>query len=307
MVVITLALAAAFANAIASICQRLGVEDAPPARGPSMGLVRYMIRRPIWLLGFLIMGLGYASQAVALHLGSLNVVQPLMISELVILVLVLWLWYSSPLRPRDFVSAVAAAIGLGGFLLLAAPTDGTKVPSNALWLVVGALIVVAVALLSLLARGGPPWRQAMLLGAAASVGFALLSAITKSMTNLLVTGWGALFGSWPLYALCVIGLGSFVIMQSAFQVGPFAASQSTLILVNPFVSILIGHLLYGESLRGGPLYLSLEVLSLAVMVAGALGLSTSSLIATVHEEHSDGHLLKGRGRYGRWRQRSTSP
>ena len=145
-----------------AICQRLGVEDAPPARGPSMGLVRYMIRRPIWLLGFLIMGLGYASQAVALHLGSLNVVQPLMISELVILVLVLWLWYSSPLRPRDFVSAIAAALGLGGFLVLSAPTDGTKVPSNALWLVVGASVILAVALLSLSARGGPPWRRAML-------------------------------------------------------------------------------------------------------------------------------------------------
>lgn len=271
-----------------------------------MGLVRYMIRRPIWLFGFVVMGLGYASQAIALHLGSLNVVQPLMISELVILVLVLWLWYSSPLRPRDFVSAVAAAIGLGGFLILSAPTDGTKVPSNALWLVVGALIVAIVALLGLLARGGPPWRQAMLLGAAASVGFALLSAITKSMTNLLVTGWGALFGSWQLYVLCVIGLGSFVIMQSAFQVGPFAASQSTLILVNPFVSILVGHLLYGESLRGGPLYVTLEVLALALMVAGALGLSTSSLIATVHEEHPGAHLLKGRGRYHQWRQGSTT-
>jgi len=269
-----------------------------------MGLVRYMIRRPIWLFGFVVMGAGYASQAVALHLGSLNVVQPLMISELVILVLVLWLWYSTPLRPRDFVSAVAAAIGLGAFLVFSAPTDGTMVPSNALWLGVGALIVLSVALLSVLARGGPPWRRAMLLGAAASVGFALLSAITKAMTNLFVTGWSALFGSWELYALCVIGLGSFVIMQSAFQVGPFAASQSTLILVNPFVSILVGHLLYGERLRGGPLYASLEVLSLAVMVAGALGLSTSSLIATVHEEHDGAHLLKGRGRYERWRRRS---
>ena len=40
-------------------------------------------------------------------------------------------------------------------------------------------------------------------------------------------------------------------MQSAFQVGPFAASQSTLILVNPFVSIAVGHVLFGETLRGG--------------------------------------------------------
>jgi hypothetical protein len=307
MVVITLALLAAFANAIASICQRLGVEDSPPASGPSMGLVRHMLRRPIWILGFVIMALGYASQAVALHLGALNVVQPLLVSELVILVLVLWFWFSTPMRPRDFVAAFAAALGLSAFLLLAAPTVGSKVPANSLWLVVVLATVLVVALFVAFGRVGPAWRQALLLGAGASVGFALLSAITKSMTDVLVVGWGALFSSWQLYALCVIGLSSFVIMQSAFRVGPFAASQSSLILVNPFVSIFIGHVLFGENLRGGPLFASLEALSLVVMVLGALGLSTSALMTTMHEASPDTLLLKGRGRYARWRNRSSRP
>jgi hypothetical protein len=125
------------------------------------------------------------------------------------------------------------------------------------------------------------------------------------MTNVLVMGWGALFSSWQLYALCVTGLGSFLIMQAAFRVGPFAASQSTLILVNPFVSILIGHVLYGENLRGGPLFASLEVFSLVVMVLGALGLSTSALVTTMHEVTPETHLLTGHGRYARWRHRSS--
>ncbi|HEV3266926.1 MAG TPA: DMT family transporter [Acidimicrobiales bacterium] len=303
--VIILALLTAFANAVASICQRLGVEDAPSATGPSMGLVRHMLRRPIWILGFVIMALGYGSQAVALHLGALNVVQPLLVSELVILVIVLWFWFSTPMRPRDFAAAFAAALGLGAFLILAAPTVGTKVPTNGLWFAVTLSTVVCVLLFVVLARGGPAWRQALLLGAGASIGFALLSAITKSMTDVLVVGWGALFSSWQLYALCVIGLCSFVIMQSAFRVGPFAASQSTLILVNPFVSILVGHVLFGEELRGGPLFVSLEVLSLLVMVVGALGLSTSALMTTLHDAAPDTHLLKGRGRYARWRSRAA--
>lgn len=303
--VICLALLAAFANAIASICQRLGVEDAPPSTGPSMGLVRHMLRRPIWLVGFTVMALGYASQAVALHLGTLNVVQPLMVGELVILVFVLWFWFSTPMRPRDFVAALAAAVGLAGFLILSAPTVGSKVPTNGLWLGASLATVLCVAIFLVLARRGPAWRQALFLGAGASIGFALLSAITKSMTDVLVLGWGALFSSWQLYALCVVGLSSFLIMQSAFRVGPFAASQSTLILVNPFVSIFIGHLLYGENLRGGPLFASLEVLSLVVMVLGALGLSTSALMTTMHEATPDTHLLKGHGRYAKWRHRSS--
>lgn len=303
--VVTLALLAALANAVASVCQRLGVEDAPSTNGPSMGLVRHMLRRPVWILGFAIMTLGYVSQAVALHLGALNLVQPLMVSELVILVFVLWFWFATPMRPRDFVAAFGAALGLSAFLLLSAPTTGSKVPTNSLWLVVGLATVLCVALFVVFARRGAAWRQALLLGAGASVGFALLSAITKSMTDVLVIGWGALFTSWQLYALCFVGLGSFLIMQSAFRVGPFAASQSTLILVNPFVSIFIGYVLYGERLRGGPLFASLEVLSLVVMVLGALGLSTSALMTTMHEASPDTHLLKGRGRYAQWRARSS--
>jgi hypothetical protein len=141
-----MALLAAFANAVASVCQRLGVEDAPSTNGPSMGLVRHMVRRPVWIMGFVIMALGYASQAAALHLGGLNVVQPLMVSELVILVFVLWLWYSTPLRPRDLVAALSTALGLGVFLFVSAPSAGTRVPHNSLWLAVGVVVVLVVAL-----------------------------------------------------------------------------------------------------------------------------------------------------------------
>jgi drug/metabolite transporter (DMT)-like permease len=300
-----MALVASFANAIASVCQRLGVEDAPSEHGPSMGLVRHMIQRPVWLLGFVIMAGGYAAQATALHLGALNVVQPIMVSELVILVFVLWLWFSTPLRPRDLAAAFATALGLGVFLFISAPRVGTKVPSDGLWLVVAAVVVAVVAVIVVLGRTGPPWWRALVLGAGASIGFALLSAITKSMTNVLVNGVGGLFTTWQLYAVAVIGLSSFVIMQSAFSVGPFAASQSTLILLNPFVAIAIGHVLYGESLRSGPLYVTLEVISLGVMVVGALGLSTSPLVAHVHEESPGGDLLRGRGRYARWRHEQS--
>ncbi len=294
-----MALVAACANAVASICQRLGVEEAPRGNGPSLGLFRHMVQRPIWVVGFVIMALGYAAQSVALHLGSLNEVQPLMVSELVILVFILWLWFATPLRPRDLAAALATALGLGLFLAISSPTVGNRVPNNELWLVVGVVTLVVGVVLVLLATRGPLWWRALLLGAGASVGFALVAAITKSMTNLLIAGWSPLFSSWQLYALCAVGLSSFLVMQSAFQVGPFAASQSALILLNPLISIAIGHALYGENLRGGALPTALEALSLVVLIVGALGLSTSSLVAKVHDETSTTHLLKGRGRYAR--------
>ncbi len=298
--VVFLALVAAGANAVSSIAQRLGVEDAPASRGPTLGLIRHMLSRRVWLFGFVLMAGGYVAQAAALHLGSLNVVQPLLVSELVILVVVLWLWYETPLRARDVAAAVLTGAGLGVFLYVASPTNGARVPSDGRWLLVGLVVAGFVALCLALGSWGPSWRRALARGAAASIGFALVAAFTKSVTDELVKGPGALFGSWQLYALAGVGLFSFVVMQSAFQVGPFAASQSTLILVNPFVSIAIGRVLYGETLRGGVLDVTLEVVALAVMTIGALGLSTSALVAKIHEG-SEGHHLAGRGRYARWR------
>ena len=297
-----MALLASFANVVASVMQRLGVENAPAASGPSIGMVRHMIQRPVWLGGFVIMFLAYCSQAVALHLGSLTIVQPLLVSEWVLLILVLWLWYGTPLAPRD-LAAAAAAIGLALFLVVADPHEGSRVPSTALWLVLGGVIAVSVTVLVILGRHGPAWWRALALGAAASVGFSLVAAITKSMTNELATGWGALFGSWQIYTLAVVGTVSFVIMQSAFQVGPFAASQSSLILTNPFISIVVGALAFDESLRGGVVFRSLEVASLVVMVIGVIGLATSPLVAGVHAEGDDTHLLAGRGLFARRRAR----
>ncbi len=306
--VVLLALLAALANAVASICQRLGVEDAPTKNGPSLGLVRHMIQRRIWLVGFGIMALGYAAQAAALHLGTLDLVQPLLVSELIILVVILWLWYRTPLRARDLVAAAATALGLGVFLYVASPSTGTRVPSDGRWFGAGVATLVVVAVLVALGSSGPAWRRALLLGGGAATGFALLAAITKSMTNVLVAGVGGVFTSWQIYAICVVGLGSFLIMQSAFQVGPFAVSQAALILVNPFVSILVGHVLFGESLRGGAARVALEVLSLVVMVVGAVGVASSPLVAQVHDDSGAEHLLKGRGRYARWMaQRSPTP
>jgi hypothetical protein len=300
--VVFLALIASCANAVASIFQRLGVEDAPAANGPSVGLVRHMIQRPIWLAGLVVMSIAYVLQAVALHLGTLDRVQPLMVSELVILVVILWLWYSTPLRARDLLFAFATATGLGLFLAFSAGSPGTATPGDGRWLTVGIATAGVMAVFVVLGSSGPAWRRALLLGAGASVGFALLAAITKTFTNVLLNGWGAAFTSWPLYALAFIGAVSFVIMQSAFQVGPLAASQSSLILVNPFVSIIIGHALFHETLRGGPLYVSLELFSLAMMVAGAVGLSSSALIARVHDAAPEDSHLTGRGRYERWRE-----
>jgi hypothetical protein len=305
-VVIFLALTASCLYALSSVCQRLGVEGTPDSTD-EVGFIRQMIQRRVWIVGLVVMTLGYLVQSIALHLGSVAEVQPLMVTELLVVVFILWFWYSTPWRTRDVVSTLAAAVGLTVFLLVASPSIGTGVPSAARWITTSIFIVVLAFGLVALGLRGPDWWRALFLGAGASVGFAFLAVVTKSLTNVLMKGWLGALVSWQLYALALIGLTSFVVMQHAFRAGSLAVSQSALILTNPIVSIVLGFVLFDEQLRGGAVAVTLEVLSLIVLVAGAVGLCASSLVVGVYDDDPQRHLLGGRGRYARRHAGNTLP
>ena len=299
--VVALALAAALANAIASFLQRLGVEDAPRESSMSAGLVAHMLRRPVWLLGFACMGFGFLFQALALHDGALSVVQPLITTEMLFVVLILWAWYAFHVRGRDWLYAALTVGGLAVFLVRLAPTDQGHTPTGTTWVASITLTAIAMGVLVLAARRGPHWWRALILGAAASVGFAMTAALTKAFSDAFGHGLLHVLSTWETYAMCVIGLVSFLLMQNAFHAGPFAASQSTLILINPFVSVGLGAWLYGEAFPTGAGVVLTGVLAACVFVAGAVGLCTSPLIAGVHGTDDKVQLLHGRGYLARRR------
>lgn len=299
--VVTAAVGAAIVNAVMSLLQRLGVETAPRSdAGRAQGLVGHMVRRPVWLVGFLGMGGAFALQAIALHRGSLAVVQPLLTTELFFVVVILRVWYSVPVRGRDWAMCVLTISGLSLFLVVLAPTNGGRLPSAAGWLQGGVAIVLASTVLTLASRRGPPWWRALSLGAAASVGFALTAALTKAFSDAFNGGIAHVFTTWPTYGLVACGLASVLLMQHAFHAGPFAASQSTLILVNPFVSVALGALLYGERFPHDPVDVALGLVGVVAFALGGVGLCTSPLIAGVHED-DELQRLGGRGYVARLR------
>jgi drug/metabolite transporter (DMT)-like permease len=298
--VFVFALGASLVNTITSFLQRLGIEDAPRKSSMSTGIISHALRSPIWILGFVCMGGGFVFQALALHSGSLAVVQPLLTTELFFVVLVLWFWYSVAVRARDWAFSALTIAGLAVFLVVLAPTSSGHTPTRNAWITsIVATIVVMGALLAA-SRTGPPWWRALSIGAAASVGFALTAALTKSFTDAFGHGIGTVLSTWETYGLAIMGLASFYLMQNAFHAGPFAASQSTLILVNPFVSVALGSWLFDEKLPHGIGALAIGAIAIVAFIAGAVGLCTSPLIAGVHGA-DDVQMLAGRGRLARWK------
>ena len=90
-------------------------------------------------------------------------------------------------------------------------------------------------------------------------------------------------------------------LKGAYAVGPLAASQATLLIVDPLVSISLGIELFHDQLGEGPGYVLGAVVSLAVLAAGVIMLSiwappvmTAESLGQLHhgsgarlEEHAD--------------------
>jgi uncharacterized membrane protein len=128
--VYVLSVAAALANALTSVFQRMGVEDAPEQSTMRLSLLTHALRRGIWLLGFAFMIFSFLLQSFALHIGQLSTVQPILTMELLFLVAILGTYFRFSISIREWIGASAIAFGLSGFLYFAAPGGATRSPTT---------------------------------------------------------------------------------------------------------------------------------------------------------------------------------
>ena len=128
-----LALLAAILFALAATLQQRG-QFALARRGTTVhgvgGLVR-LLAVPIWLLGTVVLLLGYATQGAALDRGKLVVVQPLLVTTIVwALPLGYWLTGQTVVR-RQALGAAVVVVGLALFVLVGDPDAGVDNASTA--------------------------------------------------------------------------------------------------------------------------------------------------------------------------------
>jgi hypothetical protein len=208
-----------------------------------------------------------------------------MVSELVFVVVILRVWFRRPLGVREVVGTSLTVLGLASFLAVSDQSLGASVPSTGAWRVSIALCAGAILVACLLARrGSRPWRSAAF-GFGAAVAFALCAAFTKTATILYSGGFFPLFGHFETYGIAVSGLMGMFLAQNAFYSGPITASQASLTIVDPIVSIALGIAMFGDRLRDAPGDIALETVAILGMVAGLFVLCHSPLIvgAATHE------------------------
>lgn len=243
---VLLAALSALASAMGLIVQR-DSSRAAPAHVRGWELVGYLVRRPLWLAGQGAWVVAIGLQALALHVGRLSVVQPVLVSELVFVLVIRAFVMHWPVRRAAWGSAALLFGALSLFLVAAEPRGGHPLPTVSAWL--WALIGTggfAACMTWLGSRGSPVRRAAFCATAAATLG-ALEASFLKTATNTLSrNGVVAVFTDWPVYALALAGACSGVLVQTALRSGPLTVSQPLLAVVNPLVSVLLSVWLFGE-------------------------------------------------------------
>ena len=289
-----LAATAAFVNALTSVLQRIGVETAPESTTLRWSLMAHALKRGIWLIGFALMLVQFGLQATALRFGELSVVQPVLTTELLFLLLILGVWF----RYRLTWHGVARRRGHRGRARWVLPGGragrGERHPHQPR--MAGGL--------GWCSSGpspdsssrpcyGPRWWRAAAFGAATAVTAAYSAALTKAITSYTTEGWGHVFTHFEPYMLAVTGLGTVFLIQNALHAGPITASRTTMVTINPLVSIVLGITLFADRLRSGPCWVALEIVALAVLVVGVVILARSPLVAGTQGVDDPDEMLGG--------------
>lgn len=241
--------------------------------------------RPRWLLGLCFDGAGYACQWVALARGSLVVVQPLLIVSLLFALPIKARLAPYRMRPRDWSGAVLTTAGLGLFLLVSRPAPGYFSVAVSTWIALLFVLALAAGALVVLGRGCSPRWRAVAFGTAGGLVFGATAALTKSCAHLLSQGPLTLLSNWQPYVMLVAGAAGMLLSQSAFQAGPLDASLPTQTATDPLVSVVIGALVFGETLQSGLAANLLELVSFAAVVLGIFVLAHTEATKAAQARH----------------------
>jgi len=267
------ALVVAFAStcgfALSTSLQHRSAGLTPTSVRSSFGVLRFVVTQRAWLLGIAIGGVAFVLHALALKLGAIALVQPIMIAGVVLAVPVRAALDRSLPSRRELGSVVITAVGLATFLVLANPVPSTTAPDRQAALLGTLLCLAAAAGMSAVsARAEHPRTRAMLLGVSAGILFGLVAAMIKLVVNDLGDGPAALLSSWPLWALVGAGVCGTAINQHAYQVAPLSMSMPVLNIVDVLVAIGLGAWVFGEPPAHDPITLVVQAAALARMAVG---------------------------------------
>jgi drug/metabolite transporter (DMT)-like permease len=259
--------------------QALEARDVPHEHSFRVSLIGKLVRNRKWLGATALGLLGWPLEIVALLLAPLTVVQPCLVSGLIVL---LWLGATklgeSPGK-REFV-AVAAIVGGVAGVALVAPDRTTDHAGTAAIAIALALVAIPIAAPYLL--NGRTSRLGLLAVLSAGFGYAWTAIASKLLTDELAAGTLLVAVVWLATALVSEGL-ALLSEMSALQRRPATHVAPVMFAVQVLVPVILAPLIFEEKWSTTPLDGAVLVAFMAVAIAGTVLLAGSRVVGAVIE------------------------
>jgi len=269
-----LAVLAALFFALGAVLQQRGTLETSAAEGDPSFLLQ-ILRRPVWLAGGLLQVTGWVLQAAALDRGTLVAVQAVCTLSLVIALPLGARLTDQHIDRRAVIGALATVAGIVLFVVVGQPEGGITDPGSAAWWTAILACTGVIVGLALLARARHGGTAAALFAAAAGVGFGLQAAVTKVFVTQLGQGAVHLLSTWSTYVLIISALSGFALQQSALKTGFLAPAMAASNATTLTASVLLGVVVFQETLSAGDTRLWPAVVGLALAVVGVVTLAGS--------------------------------
>jgi hypothetical protein len=231
------------------------------------GMLASLVRRPIWVLGITADIAGFGVQAAALAVGSLLLVQPLLVTTLLFALPMAARVAHRSLTEQEWVWSGLLAVSLVVFVVMGEPTSGRDDPSFREWLPIIVVVVPLVAACVFAATGlQHGTRRSLVLAVAAGVLLGVSAPLTKTAIAGFEDGFVDGLVRWELWAMALTAtLGTFW-QQSSYQAGDVQTSLPAVTVLKPLVAMALGLTLYDETLKIGGIGDVLLIASIVTMV-----------------------------------------
>lgn len=290
---VLLAVFAAVAFAFAAVVQQTqarsmarGEQARAPRWLPVLRVIGPLLRDPRWLAGAAVNVLGFAAQALALHLGVIAVVQAVLVLQLLFALLISANRRSLRPSPRDWTGATAVCAGIAILVALRGGV-GQQVPQRedfGGYLLAIAATVATMLLGARLARRHAQTRTA-LVAIAAGLSFSTTAVLLVVLTHDVATSGAAGLVSWLPLGIAATGVVGELLVQDAFAGGSLPTALTATTITDPLCSAVAGAVLF-DAVRPSGLQLLLGLPVVGVLIVGGVVLLATS--ATLHDETDPG-------------------
>ncbi|MEU1146058.1 DMT family transporter [Streptomyces sp. NPDC005863] len=247
------AVAAAGANATATVLQRQAARRIPATDAFSTRFVNRLVHSRVWLGGVLVICAAAVLQAMALLWGPLSLVQPILVLELPLALVIAHVATTATMPPGGWRAAGLTAAGLALALASAAPHEGARSLDGRDWALAVAATLLAIALCTGAVLRRPEGRaRAALLATGSALAYGLTALFMKeAMARLAQGGVSAMVSAWQTYGCVAAGGLALLLLAHAMQAGPLIASQPAVTLGEAGASLVLGITFTADRIRTG--------------------------------------------------------